>query len=154
MNRYGYNLDEHGMTDKANAYSVTPTLPDPIVCLIRTLARGEPICANQLCPQQRHWLHRYLTSRTPSLHVLRDMPCWRKLELFITDWDDRIRQSLNRGRTLFKTKKGILGLRNSAVHSGDIVVIITREQESITLRAQDERYGGGFYFVGDAYCRC
>lgn len=56
--------------------------------------------------------------------------------------------SQNRNRTLFKTKKGMLGLGHVGIEAGDLVSLALGLGSPIILRERDE---GGFYFRGDAY---
>lgn len=53
-----------------------------------------------------------------------------------------------RGRNLFKTQQGMLGLGHKSVQAGDTVTLLLGVHSPIVLRSRCE---GGFTFVGDAY---
>lgn len=56
--------------------------------------------------------------------------------------------SQNRNRTLFKTRKGMLGLGHVAIEADDIVSLVWGVCSPIILRPRRDE---GFYFHGDAY---
>lgn len=119
-------------------------VPEEIAWLIRRIMRKERIEADTLTAAQ--------------VDFVRNGPCWgrtrlhesleRKLEVIMKQWPWRL-GTINRGRTLFKTAKGMLGLGHVLIQPGDSVNLLWGVPSPIVLRPQVDV--DGFYLMGDAY---
>ncbi|KAL0930531.1 heterokaryon incompatibility protein [Colletotrichum truncatum] len=115
-------------------------ISDGVPHFIRLIMRGEAIDMSSLTVAARNFLHcwifpdnKELDNETAANHAgrfLRDVAAGAK------------------GRTLFKTLKGMLGLGHVDVQVGDVVTLIWGVNSPIILRQREQL---GFYFKGDAY---
>lgn len=95
---------------------------------------------------------------TAQVNFVRDGPCWgitrfhesleEKLEIIMKEWPWQL-GNVTRGRTLFKTAKGMLGLGHVLIQPGDSVNLLWGVRSLIVLRPRGDEHG--FYLMGDAY---
>ncbi|KND93714.1 Heterokaryon incompatibility protein 6, OR allele [Tolypocladium ophioglossoides CBS 100239] len=126
------------------------SLTADIACLVRKMTRREPIRASLLTSEQKACIHDYAFLNNLDAYY-EQKNSEELLEYVAQHWQDNIKGGANRGRTLFKTAKSMLGLGHTAIQPGDTVTLMWGIGPPIILRARDERSGGGFRFVGDAY---
>lgn len=108
-----------------------------------------PIVAESLTEVQKDYIDRgpfYLWR----LKILDQLD--QKLELIVKEWPSSI-GSINRGRTLFRTNKGMFGLGHVAIQREDIVTLLWGIKSPIILRPRKDRADGGFTFCGGCLCR-
>ncbi|KAF7556142.1 hypothetical protein G7Z17_g1653 [Cylindrodendrum hubeiense] len=122
------------------------SVSEEIASLARMLLRGSPIDAKGLTSEQRDYINK-------------DAERWKIDECNFEQKVKRVTQSFrgkkahssSRGRTLFKTLKGMFGLGHVFVRPGDVVTLLWGIDTPIILRPRDEHRGGGFTYVGNAY---
>ena len=117
---------------------------DERASIIRKIMRRVPIVVESLTEAQRDYICNGPLS--PSKFEIRD----QIIELIVREWP-RSLGSVARGRTLFKTNKGMFGLGHTAIQPEDIVTLLWGMRSPIILRPRNDEAGGGFTFVGDAY---
>lgn len=114
--------------------------------LIRKTLRQEHVDARDLSPEQKSLIVPW-DDEDPDSHS--------RLPTLLADWQDWTLDSIVRGffgRTLFKTKTGVLGLGHAAVHPRDFLTLLKNQKGPIVLRPRCADAGSeGFEFVGDAY---
>ncbi|PVH71223.1 hypothetical protein DL98DRAFT_521175 [Cadophora sp. DSE1049] len=135
-------LDRYDGTSRPNRFEARP-IDDEKASIIRKIMRRVPIVVESLTEAQRHYIC-YELSGLSNFETLD-----QKLEC-IVEWLKLI-GSVDRGRTLFKTNKGMFGLGHEAIQREDIVCLLWGMQSPIILRPRIDEAGGGFTFVGDAY---
>lgn len=120
---------------------------EEILSLVRKMARRERIDAKLLTPEQKRYVKDYAETWNLYAETFEKL-----LERVATYLDDSIRL-YSRGRTLFKTSKGMFGLCHVAVRPGDVVILLWGTMSPIILRrrGQSNGAGGGFSWMGDAY---
>ncbi|KAF2995967.1 hypothetical protein E8E14_003229 [Neopestalotiopsis sp. 37M] len=119
-------------------------VPEEILELIRRIMRNEHVEADSLTEAQ--------------VEFVQEGPCWgdtrlceglqEKLEVLMEQWPWSL-GTINRGRTLFKTAKGMLGLGHALIQVGDQVSLLWGVSSPVVLRPR--AHGDGFYLIGDAY---
>ena len=135
-------LDRYDGITRPNRFQAKP-IDDEKAFIIRKIMRRMPIVAESLTEAQRH----YICFELSSLSHFETLD--QKLE-YIVEWLKLI-GSVDRGRTLFKTNKGMFGLGHEAIQREDIVCLLWGMRSPIILRPRADEAGGGFTFVGDAY---
>ncbi|SPO03569.1 uncharacterized protein DNG_06252 [Cephalotrichum gorgonifer] len=115
--------------------------------LIRKIMRQERVDVDTLKEDQRKFIRSgpyKLHEVRPDLETVRD-----QLDYVESHWPYSIGSS-NRGRTLFKTAKGMFGLGHVAIRAGDVVTLFWGVKSPIILRPRDGE-SDGFHLMGDAY---
>jgi hypothetical protein len=117
--------------------------------LIRKILRRERIDESTLTEDQVEFIQSgpFDFSRSlPKLEKLGD-----QISYIARHWPESLGSS-SRGRTLFKTAKGMLGLGHVAVRAGDKVTLLWGVRSPLVLRPRDgEGSDKGFELMGDAY---
>lgn len=112
--------------------------------LIRKIMRREHIDPGTLTEGQIDFI-RSVPRRIESIPGLENLS--DQIEWFTSNWPEAV-GTANRGRTLFRTAKGLFGLGHVAIRSGDVVSLLGGVKSPIVLRPRDS---GSFSFLGDAY---
>ncbi|KAI1373742.1 heterokaryon incompatibility protein-domain-containing protein [Hypoxylon crocopeplum] len=119
-----------------------------VLRFVRKVMRQEPMSADGLTAEEaefvRSGIYNFSKIR-PSLDTLS-----KQLSYMTRDWPHAI-GSVCRGRSLFKTAKGMLGLGHVIIKPGDIVTLLWGINSPIILRPRDHDTTVGHTFVGDAY---
>ncbi|SPO07052.1 uncharacterized protein DNG_09746 [Cephalotrichum gorgonifer] len=126
----------------------TEPVDEDLACLMRKIMRLEPVDINSLTSNQREFITDGLLGLGNSrrLKTLGD-----KLAYIQRAWPGFVRAN-SKGRTAFKTSKGMFGLGHIGIRAGDIVTLIWGVKSPIILRPRDcEGSGGSFELMGDAY---
>jgi hypothetical protein len=139
-------LDHYDGAIRPNRFEVKP-ISDEKASIIRKIMRRVPIVVEALTEAQREYIYELinLSHIQPNFETLD-----KQLEVIVTKWPGTI-GFIGRGRTLFKTTKGMFGLGHVAIRPGDVVSLLWGLRSPIILRPRNDRGGGGFAFVGDAY---
>ena len=135
-------LDMYDGISRPNRFEAKP-IDDEKASVIRKIMRRVPIVVESLTEAQRHYIW-YELSSLSNFETID-----QKLE-YIVEWL-KVIGSVDRGRTLFKTNKGMFGLGHVAIQREDIVCLLWGTRSPIILRPRNDEAGGGFIFVGDAY---
>jgi hypothetical protein len=141
-------VDRLDGASRPNSHEPKPMSQD-IARLIRKIMRQEHIDCNSLTDDQIEFISKgpfSLSARRPDLETVDD-----QLTYIVRHWPEVI-GSVDRGRTLFKTAKGMFGLGHTVIQAGDMVSLLWGLRSPIILRPRDDVHcSGGFHFVGDAY---
>lgn len=141
-------MDRFDGANRPNSLEPKPMSQDT-ARLIRKIMRREHIECNSLTEDQIEFVSKgplNLSNTRPNLETLED-----QLSYLVYRWPEVI-GSVGRGRTLFKTVKGMFGLGHTAIQAGDVVSLLWGMRSPIILRPRDDvNSGGDFDFIGDAY---
>lgn len=130
---------------RPNKFEAKP-MDNEKAALVRKLLRRMPIDLETLTEAQREYIsHGIFSPRYMQSEILE-----KQLEFMVAHWPETI-GSVDRGRTLFKTTKGMFGLGHVAIRPGDVVSLLWGVGSPIVLRPRNDGDGGGFTFAGDAY---
>ena len=135
-------LDRYDGTSRPNRFEGRP-IDDEKASLICKIMRRVPIVAKSLTEAQKH----YICFELSSLSNFETLD--QKIENIVR-WLELI-GSVDRGRTLFKTNKGMFGLGHAVIQRRDIVCLLWGTRSPIILRPRNNEANDGFTFVGDAY---
>lgn len=144
-------MDPFAMMVLENDWNHPFDLDEDIAWLIRKMARREPIQVGLLTSELKRYVHDYAYGCNLDAAYAGDCSLERLLQCVTELWQGNIDGRVNRGRTLFKTAKSMLGHGHTVIQPGDVVTLMGGVESPIILRPRDEQSGGGFRFVGDAY---
>jgi hypothetical protein len=135
-------LDWYDDVADSNSFEAKP-INDEKASIIRKIMRRVPIVVESLTEAQRDFI------RSGPFSLFNPDILDQKVKFIARNWPRSFANG-NRGRTLFKTTKGMFGLGHTAIQPGDTVNLLWGIRSPIILRPRDDE-AGGFTFVGDAY---
>jgi hypothetical protein len=118
---------------------------EEVAQLIRQLFRREQVQADTLTESQLN----FIRGGTHPPGIMAELGSLEKQLQFVERYFVSDIGVTNRRRTLFKTKKTMLGLGHVSLQVGDVVTLIKGMKTPIILRKRG--IGTGFVFAGDAY---
>lgn len=131
-----------GWYDKIN-----PSIDEDIAMMVRSIMRGQSIDVKLLKPPQKEFLDNLeypLMKQQNSVARLDQL-------VYATQMIKMLQmRGYNLRRTIFKTRKGMLGLGHLAIKPGDVVTLLWGLPSPIVLRPRNDG-SDNFTFVGDAY---
>lgn len=139
-------VDRYDGANRPNKREPEP-MSEELLFLVRRVMRQEHIDTQILSEKQKEFIRKkYEVPYTWwGIDSLED-----QIKFIEARWPQTI-GNVDRGRTLFKTTKNMLGLGHVAIQAGDIVTLLWGVKSPIILRPRDVSNGGGYTHAGDAY---
>jgi hypothetical protein len=140
-------LNKYDGVNRPNRFEVDPVDSEKAL-VIRKVFRREQIDLEALTGNQRDYLDNGFFNREYMHSNFQSMD--ERVDYIVKEWPKAV-GSICRGRMLFRTAHGMLGLGHVAIRPGDFVTLLWGVRSPIILRQRSYQDGGGFTFVGDAY---